>query len=145
MRLKNTKTPIAWFTGTNDSFYWLPALMESYECAAGPKHLSILPNWNHALTPELDEQVFAWLDVHLKGVRVFSRITRVTGPKAPPLAFAFTEPRPIVKAEITYSPGREGNWSSRCWKTVPIKIAGSWKAVASRPSFRMDRCKCSPR
>jgi dienelactone hydrolase len=121
-RLNKTKTPIAWFTGTNDTFYWMPALMESYERAAGPRHLSILPNWNHALTSELDEQVFAWLDVHLKGARAFNRIAQVKEPKAPSLAFAFTEPRPAVRAEITYSHGREGNWSSRCWKTVPIKI-----------------------
>ena len=70
-RLPHTKTPIAWFTGTNDQFYWLHSVMVSYNRAAGPKLLSLLPNFQHALTPEVDEQVFAWLDAHLRGKPAF--------------------------------------------------------------------------
>ena len=65
-RLAESKVPIAWLTGTNDQFYWLPAVAESYARAAGPKHLTLLPNYNHALTPAIGEIT------HLSG-RVLTR------------------------------------------------------------------------
>jgi dienelactone hydrolase len=65
-RLAAKKTPIAWFTGTNDGFYLLPGLMRTYEMTGGPKHLMLLPNWDHALPPEVHEQVYTWLDVYLQ-------------------------------------------------------------------------------
>ncbi len=123
-RLANRKTPIAWFTGTNDVFYWMPAVMQSYERAAGPKHLSLLPNWNHALTPQLDEQVFAWLDCHLQGKPAFLTVTpiEIGKEKRPVARWTFDGPRKAASAELILSYGDAGNWSGRYWKTLPATI-----------------------
>lgn len=65
-RLATRKTPIAWFTGANDRFYPMSALMKTYELAAGPKRLMLLPNWHHALPAEAgDPQLFDWLGIYL--------------------------------------------------------------------------------
>ena len=57
MRLPHQKTPIGWFTGTNDVFFWMPAVMQTHAMAAGPKHLALLSNWNHALSEPLDNEI----------------------------------------------------------------------------------------
>jgi hypothetical protein len=134
-RLPNTQTPIAWFTGTNDSFYWLPALMDSYARAAGPKHLGLLPNWNHALTATLDEQVFAWLDVHLKGKPGFLEVSPLTVSRQglPRARWTFTGPRRAVAAELLLSCGDAGNWSGRYWKTLRADL-GDHACTADLPA-----------
>jgi len=126
-RLPRSKTPIAWFTGSNDHFYWLPAVMKSHDMAGGPRHLSILPNWNHALTPEIDDQVFAWLDVHLKRAPGFLEAKPLELVKNGALwqaRWKFAGPRKAARAELHLSNGAAGNWESRCWKTYPAKIDG---------------------
>lgn len=125
VRLADRKTPIAWFTGTNDQFYWLPSVVASYEAAAGPKHLALLPNWNHALTPEVDEQVFAWLDVHLKNAAAFTTLSPLTIRNEEEARWDFSGPRKIVRAELLLSHGEAGNWKSRFWQTIPAKIEGN--------------------
>jgi dienelactone hydrolase len=126
-RLAGKKTPMAWFTGTNDVFYWLPSVMASHEAAAGPKHLGLVPNWSHALTPELDEQVFAWLDVHLKGAAGFTAVSPLTetekGDKLE-ARWKFSGPRKVVRAELFLSHGDAGNWRRRHWRTIPGEIHG---------------------
>ena len=123
LRLSKSKTPIAWFTGTNDTFYWLPSVMDSHARAAGPKHLTLLANYNHALTPIIDDQVFAWLDVHLKGAPAFLTVNPVaiTKDKA---SWSFEGPRKAVAARILVSYGEPGNWVSRQWLEVPAEIKG---------------------
>jgi dienelactone hydrolase len=144
-RLGKTKTPIGWFTGTNDQFYWMPALMKSYR-QAGHKHLSLLPNFNHALTPALDEQVFAWLDVHLQGKPGFLQVGDVTvrgdGKDWEPV-WTFKGPRKVVKAELLFSPGKAGNWASRPWLTVPAKFnANTGACTAPGPVGAVDGFCC---
>jgi dienelactone hydrolase len=115
-RLAQSKTPIAWFTGTNDSFYWLPAVMKTYEGAAGPRHLTLLPNWNHALTPALDEMAFAWLDTHLHGKPDFLKVSPVEVVKEmgkPAARWTFHRLRKVKAAELILSYGDVGNWQSR--------------------------------
>src|SRR5205823_6639696 len=127
-RLQYTKTPIAWFTGTNDQFYYLPAVVASYHLAAGPKHLSLLPNYKHALTPELDEQVFAWLDVHLRGKPAFLTVKWVEtkqreDKKAELVTWSYEGPRKVARAELICSPGPGwNNWGSRPWVTVAATV-----------------------
>ncbi len=137
--LGDTKTPIAWFTGTCDQFYWLPSVMASYDRAAGLKHLSLLPNHKHALTPEIDEQVFAWLDVHLKGATPFvevSEIREVQTGNTSRATWQFKGPRPIVRAELLLSHGEAGNWSARYWRTIPAAIdADTCVATLPRGGF----------
>lgn len=124
-RLANMKTPIAWFTGTNDVFYWMPSLMRTYETAAGPKHLTLLPNYNHGLTPILDDQVFAWLDTHLKGETAFEQVTPLQLQKTRrgvAATWTFSGPRQVTQANLILSYGDDGNWFSRYWKVLPARI-----------------------
>jgi len=124
-RLQNVKKPMAWFTGTNDFAYWMPALMQSYAMNSGPKHLSLIPNWNHALTEPLDEQTFAWLDVHLKGAPAFIQVTPVEVVKRGNISLAqwkFSGPRQAKSAELILSYGEAGNWTSRYWSTLPAEM-----------------------
>jgi dienelactone hydrolase len=122
LRLSKSKTPIAWFTGTNDTFYWLPSVMDSHAKAAGPRHLTLLANYNHALTPSIDDQVFAWLDVHLKGAPAFLTLKPVAISKDHKATWRFAGPRKAVSARMLVSYGEPGNWVSRHWLEIPAKI-----------------------
>jgi len=130
-RLPTKKTPIAWFTGTNDGFYLMSSLMQTYEMAAGPKHLMLVPNWDHALPARLhDEPVLAWLDVHLQGKGPFLELT--------PVAVKIEVGRLIarwefqgdgVAADLIASYGDAGNWRGRYWHTLDTKIEGQTYSV----------------
>lgn len=129
-RLARVKTPLNWCTGTNDTFYWMPALMQTHALAAGPKHLALLPNRNHELTPALDEEVFAWLDVYLQGHPAFPRVSHVTvaqrgGDLIAGWTFDCPRGRQVVAADLIYSEGAAGRWGSRRWTTLPAAIAGA--------------------
>lgn len=126
-RLQHRKIPIAWFTATNDGFYFLPAVMKSYEMAAGPKHLTLLPNWDHALPVKLnDEQVYAWLDVHLQGKPPFIKPAPVEVKKEGgrlTAEWTFTG-NGVMSADLIASYGDAGNWRGRYWHTIPAEISG---------------------
>jgi hypothetical protein len=128
-RLPQSKAAIGWFTGTNDNFFWMPALMDSYAKVGRQKHLTIIPNWNHGLPSELDDQVFGWLDVNLQGKPPFIAVSPLQIVKRDNRLFAhwaFTPvaERPVKAAELMLSFGEKGNWLSRCWKTLPVTITG---------------------
>ena len=126
-RLATRATPIGWFTGANDHFYWMPALMETHRLASGPKHLTILPNWNHGLTPTADEQVFAWLDVHLQNAPAFNTVSPVRIVRRGAVTTAewdFSGPREVLTADLILSHGDAGNWVSRFWQTLPARMHG---------------------
>jgi dienelactone hydrolase len=126
-RLPNRTTPIAWFTGTNDNFYWMPGLMQSYDRAGGPKLLALLPNWDHGLDAPLDEEVFTWLDVYLKGAQPLLSVTPLhVEKKGKDLVakWTFSGKRPVKRAEVLLSFGDSGNWRARYWISVPAQIDG---------------------
>lgn len=131
-RLALRKTPMAWFTGTNDSFYWLPGVMHSFDKAGGPKHLALLPNWNHAMTPTLDEQVFVWLDIHLKGAPGFLQVSPLDKDTRQ-VRWTFKGDRKPSRAEAMISYGGPGNWHHRHWMTVPAEIKGD-TCIAQAPA-----------
>ena len=136
-RLARRATPIGWFTGANDSFYWMPALMETHRMASGPKHLTILPNWNHGLTPTADEQVFAWLDAHLKKAQPFNTVSTLRLTKRGAVTVVewdFNGPREVDSAELILSHGDNGNWVSRFWTTLPARRANGVCSVELPPS-----------
>ena len=128
LRLPETKTPMHWCATTNDNFYWMPALMDSYGRAGGPKHLALLPNWDHALSPNLDDEIFAFLDVHLKGAPPLSEVTPVTVKKEGNGLVAqwnASGPRKLKSAELYISPGGDGNWRSRPWTVLPAMMVAT--------------------
>jgi dienelactone hydrolase len=123
-RLPTKKTPIAWFTGTNDKFYLLPDVMKSYEMAAGVKHLCMVPNWDHALPSEYpDEQVYAWLDVHLRDQPPFPEVSPVVVTnESGRLLAAWRFKGEAVAADLIASYGDAGNWQGRYWHTFKAAI-----------------------
>jgi dienelactone hydrolase len=134
-RLSHRKTPIGWFTGTNDVFFWMPSVMKTHALAAGPKHLALLPNWNHALSEALDNEVFAWIDMHLQGAPPLVAVGEVSLREQDGRVMAvwpFAGPRKVEAAELMLSYGDDGNWPSRCWKEVPAEIHGG-ECVAALP------------
>lgn len=138
-RLAHRSTPIGWFTGTADMFYWMPALMKSYETAAGPKHLSLYANWAHGLPSVGDEQVFVFLDIYLKGAPAFFDVSPIkmeesSGKQV--ASWTFKGPRKPASAELILSPGDEGNWLSRYWITLPARIDGDTASVMLPASSR---------
>lgn len=144
-RLAQRETPIAWFTASNDHFYWLPAVSATRDRARGPTHLVLLPNWNHGLTPNLDEQVFRWLDIHLKGGQAFLKVSPVQfvvggggeeGRGVTQASFTWEGERKPARAFFAVSPGAWGAWSHRIWITVPAQIEGN-RAVATLPNLPM--------
>jgi dienelactone hydrolase len=124
-RLPTKNTPIAWFTGTNDKFYLLPAVMKSHEMAAGPKHLCLVPNWDHALPNEYtDEQVYAWLDVHLRGQPPLPQVSPlVVANESGRVAARWRYEGDAVAADLIASYGDAGNWQGRYWHTLKATIA----------------------
>ena len=128
-RLAGVKTPISWCTGTNDNFYWMPALMKTYDTIGGPKHLGLIANWDHGLPPALDDEVIGWLDVYLQGKPAYPQLTPLAVKKSGKglaASWSFTAPpgRKIVSADLMLSYGEPGNWRSRNWITLPAQMAG---------------------
>jgi dienelactone hydrolase len=137
-RLPNSKTPIAWITGTNDGFYLLPSVMRSYEMAAGPKHLTLVPNWDHALPAKLhDEQFFVWLDAYLKRKKKFLEPSPIQVKKEGNRLIARWEFKGEAKvaqaADLIASYGNAGNWRGRYWHTLKAQIEGQ-KCWAELPA-----------
>jgi len=125
LRLPQTKTPMNWCATTNDTFYWMPALMDSYNRVDGPKHLALMPNWDHAMTPNMDDEIFTFLDVYLKGAPPLDEVTPVTVQKDGNnlvASWTFSGPRAVKQAELYLSPGDDGNWHCRPWTTLPATI-----------------------
>lgn len=125
-RLPTKTTPIAWITGTNDAFYLLPGVMKTHEMAGGPRHLTLVPNWHHALPQALhDELVIAWLDEHLQGKPGFPRVAplNVTAERNHPVA-RWDFQGDAVSADVIVSFGEPGNWRGRCWITLEAAIEG---------------------
>jgi dienelactone hydrolase len=127
LRVPASKTAIGWFTGTNDSFYWLPSVVETYRLAPTPKHLALLPNWNHALDETMDEQVFRWLDIHLKGAEPFLAVSPLVVENRE-IRFLAEGKRPVKSAEVWVSFGEDA-WASRYWQPLAAKRDGDgWLA-----------------
>lgn len=126
LRLPRRATPIAWFTGTNDWFYWMPGVMQTHTMATGARHLTLVPNWDHIMPASLVEQTFTWLDVHLKNKPAFSQVTPLQIIKRGDKLVArwtWSGPRRAIKSDLILS-GGEGNWHSRFWKTMPSTLNG---------------------
>ncbi len=130
-RLTKRDTPIGFFSGTDDQFYWMPALTKTYNEVIGPRHLTLTPSYNHALDGALFDEVFEFLDVHLKGATPLLAVSPLSISKANgKLTATFTienngSTRTPQSANVILSFGDDGNWPSRAWKTIPANINGN--------------------
>jgi dienelactone hydrolase len=134
-RLSTRKTPIAWFTTTNDAFYSMPAMMKTISLCAGPTHLSLLPNWDHAMPPKYhNEHVYDWLDVYLRGKTALTKVSPVAVRRDGQSLVAEWEFTGDAKtADVIVSFGESGNWRHRYWFTSPGVIDGN-KCRANLPA-----------
>jgi len=128
-RLAYSKTPMLWVASTNDNFYWLPAMMATYAQAAGPKHLSIMPNWDHESPGSVGQQ-FDWLDSYLQGKTPLMSVTPIAierKGKRVHATWTFAAPpeRKATSAELALSYGEPGNWRCRYWRVLPATIEGN--------------------
>jgi hypothetical protein len=136
-RLPRSKTPLYIATGSDDGAYWLPGVNATYNDHGGDKRLTVIPNFDHALTPDVDEQIFAWLDYHLKGKG--SPFPTVGNPTASveqgKLRLAFDASQPTESAFVCVSYGPAGWWPSRVWHTVSAERGadGRWSAFVPTP------------
>lgn len=136
-RLPQCKTPIAWFSGTNDWFFWMPSLMRTYEMAGGPKSLTLVPGWDHALPGEIVDQAFTWLDAHLKAKPGLLELTPLNIVEREGTLWAewtYRGPRRARTADVMVSWGESGNWHARSWKTLPATLRGGTCRVPLPPT-----------
>ena len=93
--------------------------------AAGPKQLMLVPNWHHALPPELNEEpVYAWLDAHLQGKPLALEVSPVTVKDDGGQWIARWSFRGDGQSsDLIASYGEAGNWAGRYWHTFNAKIA----------------------
>ncbi len=134
-RLAARTTPMAWFTTTNDAFYSMPAMMQTRSLCSGPTHLSLLPNWDHAMPSSFHNQhVYDWLDVHLRNQPAFTKVSPVTvRNEAGVLVATWDFDGDATSADMIASYGETGNWRGRYWHTLPAEINGR-KCRATLPA-----------
>jgi hypothetical protein len=85
----------------------------------------LIPNWNHALSADLDDEAWAWLDAHLKGgaaLPAVGALKVVRDDQGSQLQFEGSGPRPLSSAEVLVSAGEAGHWASRCWSALPAVL-----------------------
>jgi hypothetical protein len=116
--------------------------MATYEMAAGPKSMGIVPNFNHALTGPLSKQVYRWLDTWLKASPAFDTVTPLDVKHEEDhstVTWSFHGPRSVKSADLIVSYGQPGNWRSRYWMTIPAQIKDG-KCSAELPASTYRRC-----
>jgi len=64
--LKNVKAATLMLSGTDDIFFWMPAVLATWRALPGPKHLWLRPNDNHQWVNN-EEAPRAWFDSVLTG------------------------------------------------------------------------------
>lgn len=123
-RLPERKTPIGWITTTNDAFYSMPAIMQTLQMCRGPTHLTLIPNWDHAMPPQYtNEHVFDWLDVHLRAQPAFTKVGPIRVETESDSAVAVWDfVGDTTSADLIVSYGESGNWRHRFWHTYPAEI-----------------------
>lgn len=134
-RLKQTATPIGWFTTTNDAFYSMPAMMQTIGMCNGPTHLTLIPNWDHAMPQTFTQHhVYDWLDVHLKGKPAFTKVSPIAVTKnGNDLIARWDFEGQGTSAHLIVSYGEAGNWRGRYWHSIAAPIEGQ-SASAKLPA-----------
>ena len=137
-RLALRKTPMGWFTTTNDAFYSMPAMMQTIRMCTGPTHLTLLPNWDHAMPQAFhNEHVYDWLDVHLRGRAAFTKVSPISVTRdADQLVANWDFVGDAASADLIVSYGEDGNWRGRYWHTLPAEIVDG-KCRAHFPAAKL--------
>ena len=68
-RLRRRAVPFLWGVGSNDHWFHLPAIFDTYRQSSGEKRLAVAVPWGHAGPANMDNQLLNWLDIYLKKSR----------------------------------------------------------------------------
>lgn len=130
-RLRRRAVPFLWGVGSNDHWFHLPAIFDTYRQSSGDKRLAIAVPWGHAGPANMDDQLLTWLDIYLKksrpalnqpgDLRVEARDGRLTG------RFDWTGELKSSKAELVVSYGPAvpwHQWVHRGHFAFPAEIKG---------------------
>ena len=133
--LRRREVPFIWGLPTNDNWFFFPAVVETYRQKPGEKRIAIIPHWVHGFPPELDQQLFDWFDVYLKGTRtpyLKPGKMKVNQGRAADAGRLFAEwswsgKAEARRAELIVSYGRSRpwhGWRHRYYHTIPARIEG---------------------
>ncbi len=131
--LRSRAVPFLWGVAANDHWFQLPAVMATYAGTAGDgKRMAIAPLWAHGFDEAMDNQLFDWFDVHLKGTRppyhAVSALT-VTNRDGRLLAeWNWTPQTAVRKADLVVSWGRVlpwHGWIHRYHHVVAATVSGN--------------------
>ncbi len=122
--LGRAEMPLCWVTGSNDFFFWPPALQASYRAANGPQTLCVrlrMPH-GHGDAGEGPAEIFAFADSVLRGGEPLARVYNASRAGAAVQA-RVESPRPLANAELCYTTAA-GRWPDRLWETLPAEVLG---------------------
>ncbi len=133
--LDNVKIPTLWVTGTNDFFYWFPALQKSYrQVPANQRTLAIRPRMGHGHGPvgEAPAEIAVFADSILRdGPPLATVVSQERSERR--VTVAFKSVRPVVQAELNYTEDVTSPWPKREWKKVPAALIAG-EAVGELPT-----------
>ena len=133
--IRQRNIPFIWGLPTNDNWFYFPAVVETFRQKPGEKRIAIIPHWVHGFPPELDQQLFDWFDVYLKGTRApylkpgdLKLTTRKDGDlKRLYAEWSWSGKPEAERAELVVSYGRVlpwHGWRGRYYHTVLARIEG---------------------
>lgn len=114
-RFRGKSVPFLWGVASNDHWFELPAVVQTYiEAGGADKRIAIKPQWAHGFPPEFDQELIDWFDVHLKKIRdpynQPSAITVKFEQNKLMASWGWQGKNKIVKAELIVSYGRVLPW-----------------------------------
>ncbi len=111
-RHEQRDVPFMWTLPTNDNWFYFPAVVETYARArTAHKALAIVPYWTHGFPPQVDQQIFDWLDIYLKRTRqpyIQPSALQITQTAEGLRASWSSDGAPIAHAELVVSPNAPG-------------------------------------
>lgn len=132
LRLRYRKVPFLWGVAANDNWFYLPSVVKTYKESIGEKRIAIIPLWEHGFPEEIDQQLFSWFDVYLKGtIKPYNQVFDLNIKKKNNKLFAswsFSGEKRVKKAELIISYGKVAQWKywiHRNYIVLPAKIEGN--------------------
>jgi len=131
--LSDTRMPMLWVTGSNDSAYPMNALQKSYRLPSGPRSLCIrlrMPH-GHGGAGENPKEIHAFAESILNNEAPLASIT-AQGRDGDTAWATFESRVPMAKAELNVTSDL-GPWPDRQWKALPAQMETPGKVTAAIP------------
>lgn len=136
---KNIRSATLVLSGTDDDYFWMPAVLATWRALPEPKRLWMRPNDNHEWVGN-EEMPRRWFDFILKGTPVWPEIGSIqTDQVANDLIMTAATSGPVAKVTFWYKVMPIGRFTTRrggkstptgTWVSVEAANSGSsWKAA----------------